>query len=718
MRLDLRNFAKFAALGVTGYMGGQIRADQERQQEQEQQFNRALQMFQLQRGMEDDDARRADQADQGLLSILPNVHPSAQGAVMERVLGGRAARAGAPRTGLDSVLPMVPRGKEYDGFRDYFGKIAGRNAAPSAPTGTGQMLNGAAAPGGRSVNVPGFGALPLRDPASEAAYGHAIQQYEGALDPNAKTPIRDPAQRQKLEAALGQLRGGSAQGAPLEGLGYGPAGLSLLAPPGVNPKDSERSMKAIEETLAALDRVARDLPNDEWGTKTRQTIATLKGNAPRTLPQSPDELQASDRWRDLAGLYTLNPSLGRESLEERQLRDDSVGYYDRINGLDTLDDENLGVELSELIGMEDGLRKRYGARKALAPRLGTHREDIAAIKAALDKGDKATAAELAGTLRGRITRRFTPAQERTKLSEVMQIVGRMSDTARTPENMRTLFKNAGVDYLVRDLPDGALSFGGQAADKAYQQMIGKLPGFAKLDKSSQGLLLDEIAGLAKATGRQVEIPAAIVNNDPVAAKRLALLDKQITLAGDRIERDKARWNLDKQIRQKELDNLKAGGTKSGKGGAGVEKWGPQQTKTAQALQHEADSAAKEYFAIVGASRGKLNPQDFDVETLAKGAPEQIAKQPPEVQQAIRKYSAWKAKEKKNMDFLSQWKPTGSSAAPTQKGRDIILNKSKERKVNLGALSEDDVTAAFRKSDPTMTEAEAREKARRALQQAR
>jgi hypothetical protein len=752
VKFSLRDFVTAAAAAQTGLLQGRQAALQDRQQEADQAFHRNLSVFQMGQQMEEADRAQADQQNQSLIQMLPALDDQSRASVLSHVYTDRAQRAGQPREfGMDKLGGILPPGKDYDRLRGLFphgptglpgtpgiapgavspGSItaAGNQGVPGAAPdryhqavtppaaaaalrtgGTGNQGPAPAPITGQpgTVNVPGIGDLHLKDPDGDAAYDSAITAVERRLQDTSSTAVRDPRARAALQASLAKLRTGKKGGQEIGSLGLGAAGLDALNPPATDPKDIERNLTDVDRTNQALQKIAGNLPNDENGQLMRSQIADLIKTAPqRGGSYDPD---AVDKWRDRAANYlTLRNNPGQD---DRQMVQDQLGHDKRLENLTQLDPTVQASELVDLLDSERDLRKRQGSRRTTAPILESQKDDIEQIRSLQAAGDPEGAGELAKEVVGRIGRKMSPKDQGRNLSALMRHIGDLSQRdANDPALVRKLYQSYGLGYLVDGAPDEALKLGGRRGDAEWTRLTSpqSLAALGKLDPKTQHGVLSEIAGLAKATGRDtIQLPAEVaLKLSPEEALRMDSLNLRIAAQEHGLLNARVQHDLENKILAERLKKLRDQNAAGPAGAAG--KGGPNGLSTeARRLQHEADQAYDLYKRVF-AGQGGLSTFDFDPEALSKD-PAALGKAGPDIKRAVTLYQDWRKKAEATKAFIqSQVAPSvGAAANPVQR-------IAEQKGIDLKKLTPEGLANSYvRRSGGTMTYEEALRKAHATL----
>lgn len=341
----------------------------------------------------------------------------------------------------------------------------------------------------------------------------------------------------------------------------GPGGGTLTVK-GVAKGEPEALSRAFEGASKAFAEV--DLSDDP----------TLKAQVAQAMVSFPAQIQTPEdaqKAREVIGILrqaqtSLGPRL--QALQEKKMQADIQGLQDWRKGEATLNDEQWFNSLGPTLDAERSVSERLTKQKRGNPNvyLQGHEKDITDIQALRESAKTSTDPEFAAemnaaadmsqkTLRARMTGKLSPRDEATKEATVRKRLDSMNPLRITPKLVRDMYEQAGIGYLVKDLPDKAIRFGDATLYKRLAQAKGQLAQWVNINPAGQKLLLDEIDELQKKLKIDIEVPQEIkAQMTPYQTEQIER-QKEESARKDRAE-TRADWRLwfdwEKTQRDKEI----------------------------------------------------------------------------------------------------------------------------------------------------------------------
>jgi hypothetical protein len=362
-------------------------------------------------------------------------------------------------------------------------------------------------------------------------------------------------------------------------------------------------------------KAARELLRNQVGAITDPTVKAHAGGiladldaSDITTPEGYDRAGQALQRADAAG-YT---SLGAQGAQQRQAKDIQGQFETEIEkDLGSLNGQALISALPGHLQTERWIREQRGKAGYGGKGLEGFAKEIEALPE-LAKSDPAKAEQQAEMIRRAIAAKKSPAEMSKNVGTFYKLLSGIAPTQRTPEVVRQLAQNTGVDSLLTGLDDEGLLLGGAAAEKAYQDFLKRMStqNFAGMSKEAQAGMIQEATTLAGYLGRKVSLPAEFVAKmTPWQQAQVGMQKDRLAISGDL--RDIVRANLGISQARLGLDERKF------KEAQKQNKISPTDMQTIQAKRKAVDDAREQLKTTL--ERLPVLPGNVDLDNPKPGA---------------------------------------------------------------------------------------------------
>ena len=459
IRFSLSEFLKAAGAATTGYLQGQLQGQMEQEAMERQQREEQMRQF---------------------------------GAVADILLRQEAERRG----GLETLgrMQLTPEAQARVG--EAMGRPSAIPAGLAAAAGRFGLANIQGALGGEQPAMPGMAVpslAPMAPPQMPADYFGAMPGMEPPVTPGGP----------QVQAGAGMAMPGGAE----VGRQFQVPGVGMLEISGVKKGEAE----ALQRQFVEAEKPFRDVDlSDDPAAQAR--VARARTSFPAQIQTPEDVAQARAA---IAALNAESQGLGPrvEGLRQRRRERAATVYESKLKNLETASPAGaLGLlKQMEALEAEGATDKEYNL---IPPTLAGFSEEMAELRRREEAKDRPGALRQAVIIQDQLKRRVEPARESQAINSLVGYLSKLpTSQARDPKFVREQYIRRGLGYLIEGLPDDQMPFiGGARADERLHQVLLKIssPQFAVLDGPSQRAILDEAAGLARATGQKISIPEKVI----------------------------------------------------------------------------------------------------------------------------------------------------------------------------------------------------------------
>ncbi len=595
MKLNVRDALAAAAAIRTGQLAGQAQGTIQRRNQEAEDYNRALQSWQVGHSLENEALSREDAADQVLIDAanLMEADDPLRATYMGQALNNRMERTKRKRRYGQESMPVMPGMERLFPPPSAFnpgavpssplqGSPAGTSAplgpgapaggmVPTAPAGQGstpqvaplgpdgkplppppqytpeqvefmrQTVNQVAPliPGGRGIadllNMPNVGDLIQRGPAPAPA-------------PIGTAMVGDPAnQPQPIGAApVGTVPVGQ----PGQARNTTPTGEGMLAVGGLpafrlGGTVSDADSKSMGKRIEAAQKFITEGGLSGLSGPARAQIEAILPTLPASFSKGKD-FKKGQEFLALIQPYLPEGSLALRKVTDAENEGKVKGFKDRIKDLDNQDPHALTAELPALFDEMEGLRGDKTFRGTLPSTLKSSAADIKKIKDLTAQANDAAAAgnqaeadrlmlqaqSYAKLVAGRVRAKKSSQEEDRAMRRVQADLADASTAQRqNPQVVRAIYKRHGLDYVADKMSDDELTAGGGAV----------------AEKAFNHMItqLDEMAKLGKWSGQGTFLQA--IGQAAKEAGKTVEIPAELVLQMTPLERARLR-NMNQQFR--------------------------------------------------------------------------------------------------------------------------------------------------------------------------